>query len=146
MARSGAGTTASLPRHNVNHLFLGKTKAFSKAGKIVIESAMVKDEVPAIVCKTSIVDGDQHATPEPVHGGPNRVVHHIPEENYGILASALQAAAHEFDASVLRPGCLGENVSTTGLSAKDVCVGDIIRAGTALLEVGRPLQPDSDVW
>ena len=38
-------------------------------------------------------------------------------------------------------GLFGENFSTTGMSEKTVCIGDLYRVGEALLEVAGPRQP-----
>ncbi|SEP03588.1 MOSC domain-containing protein [Aquisalimonas asiatica] len=70
------------------------------------------------------------------HGGPDRAVSHYPAEHYAIWAQAFPDAAPE-----LTPGVLGENISTNGLSESHVCVGDIFRLGTALVQVSQPRQP-----
>jgi MOSC domain-containing protein YiiM len=40
-----------------------------------------------------------------------------------------------------RPGAFGENFSTHGLTEHDVCVGDLWRVGSALLQVSQARQP-----
>jgi MOSC domain-containing protein YiiM len=41
----------------------------------------------------------------------------------------------------LVPGAFGENVTTHGMTERDVCIGDVYRAGTALLQVSQGRQP-----
>ena len=126
-----------LPDHRIVRLAIGKAQPFSQAGSLTLQSAMVKGPVDALQCQATIVAGDEHFDPK-VHGGPNRVVHHIPAESYEVLSRELPAGG--FDAGVVHPGALGENVSTTGLSPQDVCIGDVIQAGTAVLQVRCPVQ------
>jgi MOSC domain-containing protein YiiM len=71
-----------------------------------------------------------------VHGGPDKAVHVYASEHYAAWRSELG------DRSVLRaPGAFGENLSTSGLSEANVCLGDKIRIGGVLLEVSQPRQP-----
>jgi MOSC domain-containing protein YiiM len=41
----------------------------------------------------------------------------------------------------LPPAPFGENLSVSGLHEEDVCVGDVFRAGTAVLQISQPRQP-----
>lgn len=43
----------------------------------------------------------------------------------------------------LPPAAFGENLSVSGLNEDDVCIGDIFRVGTALVQVSQPRQPCS---
>jgi MOSC domain-containing protein YiiM len=71
-----------------------------------------------------------------VHGGPEKAVHHYAGENYAKLAARFPQIA---DALVV--GSIGENVSTVGLDETTVCIGDVFRIGTALLQVCQPRRP-----
>ena len=70
-----------------------------------------------------------------VHGGGGKALHQFPAEHYARLAAAFPAAQN------LAPGGLGENISTTGLTENDVCIGDIFRLGSARIEVSQPRTP-----
>ncbi|WBU65380.1 MOSC domain-containing protein [Paracoccus aerodenitrificans] len=71
-----------------------------------------------------------------VHGGIEKAVHHYPLDHYALWREELG------DLPPLRqPGGFGENISTTGMTEKDVAVGDIFRLGTALLQVSQGRQP-----
>lgn len=71
------------------------------------------------------------------HGGPEKALHHYPLDHY---ASWL-AEYPELAAILENPGAFGENFSTLGIREEDVCVGDIFRAGTALVQVSQARQP-----
>lgn len=79
--------------------------------------------------------GDQQADRR-VHGGPEKAVHLYPADHYARLAERFPEAAGE-----LRPGTLGENLSTQGLTEADVCIGDIFILGSARLQVCQPRSP-----
>lgn len=70
------------------------------------------------------------------HGGPEKALHHYPFEHYAVWAQDIG------DNPLLRaPGAFGENLSTSGWTEVDVCVGDIVRFGSALLQVSQGRQP-----
>lgn len=66
------------------------------------------------------------------HGGPEKAVHHYPADHYGAWRrEGIEAAAPAF----------GENITTRGLSEADICIGDVFRFGSALLQVSQGRQP-----
>lgn len=71
-----------------------------------------------------------------VHGGVDKALHHYPRDHYGAWREELGAHAL-LDA----PGAFGENLSTLGATEADVCLGDRLRLGTALVEVSQSRQP-----
>ncbi len=81
------------------------------------------------------IEGDQQAD-RAVHGGPDKAIHHYPRDHYGWWAERI--GGHPLlDA----PGAFGENISTRSLTEHDVCIGDRLRLGTALVEVCQGRQP-----
>ncbi|WP_137726417.1 MOSC domain-containing protein [Prescottella subtropica] len=68
------------------------------------------------------------------HGGPEKAVHHYPADHLPFWRGELPGA-------VLGPGAFGENVSTTGVTEADVCVGDTFTVGTAIVQVSQGRQP-----
>ncbi|MGE7154888.1 MOSC domain-containing protein [Methylorubrum rhodesianum] len=72
-----------------------------------------------------------------VHGGPEKAVHHYALDH----AAAWRADLPGLPDLLERPGAFGENFSTVGLTERDVCVGDLWRAGSALLQVSQARQP-----
>ena len=79
--------------------------------------------------------GDEQADRR-VHGGPEKAVHQYAAEHYARLAQAFAEPATAFVA-----GSLGENLSLHGLTEETVYIGDIYRAGAALLQVSQPRSP-----
>ncbi len=71
-----------------------------------------------------------------VHGGPEKAVHHYAADNYARLAARFPGIAGD-----LVVGSIGENVSTSGIDETTVCIGDIYRLGTALVQVSQPRRP-----
>ncbi|MGE8634062.1 MAG: MOSC domain-containing protein [Achromobacter piechaudii] len=79
--------------------------------------------------------GDEQADRR-FHGGPEKALHHYARDHYpGWLAELGERAV------LAAPGAFGENISTSGLTEADVCVGDVFRAGTALIQVSQARQP-----
>lgn len=81
------------------------------------------------------LEGDEQAD-RSVHGGPDKALHHYPAEHYAVLAAAFPDSAARFV-----PGSIGENVSTTGWTEENVCVGDVFRIGAARVQVTQPRSP-----
>ncbi|MGO4576461.1 MOSC domain-containing protein [Cupriavidus sp. 2TAF22] len=81
------------------------------------------------------IEGDEHADPR-VHGGPEKAVHHFAAENYRRLAECFPDCA-----GILVPGSLGENISTNGLTERNVHIGDVFRMGGTVLQVSQPRSP-----
>ncbi|WP_058196433.1 MOSC domain-containing protein [Xanthomonas translucens] len=71
-----------------------------------------------------------------VHGGLDKALHHYPHDHYAAWRRELGAHAL-LDA----PGAFGENLSTHGATEADLCLGDRLRLGTALVEVSQSRQP-----
>lgn len=82
------------------------------------------------------LSGDEQADTRH-HGGVEKAVHHYPLDH----AEAWRAELPGPPALVGQPGAFGENLSTLGLTEATVCVGDVWRAGTALLQVSQARQP-----
>ena len=80
--------------------------------------------------------GDEHGDKKH-HGGPEKAIHHYPFDHYAIWKSEVPKFAVVLD----REGAFGENISTEGLTEADVCIGDIYRLGSALVEVSQARQP-----
>jgi len=114
-------------------LFVGKPVRIDDEGQF---SAIRKAPVTAAVAITRTgLAGDVQADRR-VHGGPEKAVHHYAGENYAKLAAHFPQIADD-----LCVGSIGENVSTFGLDETKVCIGDIFRLGTAVLQVSQPRRP-----
>ena len=71
-----------------------------------------------------------------VHGGPDKAVYLYPSEHYTPWRRELPEHA-----AMLLPGAFGENLTTLGLNEDTICIGDVLRAGSALLQVTQPREP-----
>jgi len=70
------------------------------------------------------------------HGGVDMAIHHYPLDHYPDWRDELGDHA-----LLAAPGAFGENISATGLTEADVCIGDRFRLGTALVEVSQGRKP-----
>jgi len=70
------------------------------------------------------------------HGGPEKALHHYPREHYA--AWATEIGPHPL---LSAPGAFGENLSTTGWTEADICIGDVVRFGPVLLQASQGRQP-----
>lgn len=71
-----------------------------------------------------------------VHGGPDKAIHHYPRDHYASWQG--EVGAHGL---LQAAGAFGENISTVGITEADVCLGDRLRLGSALVEVSQARQP-----
>ncbi|MEP2989777.1 MAG: MOSC domain-containing protein [Parasphingorhabdus sp.] len=70
-----------------------------------------------------------------VHGGIDKAIHHYPGDHYASWQSEGQMEAGK------EPACFGENLSTHGWTEDMMCIGDIIRLGSATLQISQGRQP-----
>lgn len=99
---------------------------------------------PSAIGKT-LVTGDQEidalgftqdAQADPKHhGGPDKAIHHYPTDHYApwIAEGAIPAGTV--------PAAFGENIAAIGLTEDTLCIGDVLRLGTALVQVSQGRQP-----
>jgi MOSC domain-containing protein YiiM len=118
------------------------TVASVQAGRIAplgpqrIPSAFVKHNVAGPVHVGLVgLDMDEQADLR-VHGGPEKAVYAYASAHYPAWASEIPALASRFIA-----GSFGENLTITGLTEQDLCVGDIHGIGSVRLQVCQPRQP-----
>ena len=105
-------------------------------GPEAVPSAFVKRAVDGYVAVGLLgLEGDAQADLS-VHGGPEKAVYGYAADHYASWAEDFPALAVRFAA-----GSMGENLTITGLSEGDICVGDVHAIGSALLQVCQPRQP-----
>jgi len=114
-------------------LFVGKTETLWPGQA---PSAIAKKPVRH-ACHITMtgMDGDECADPE-AHGGPDQAIHHYASDHMPFWA-----ARHPEQAAPFVPGCFGENVSTTGLDERSLCIGDVLSMGSARVQVSQGRQP-----
>jgi MOSC domain-containing protein YiiM len=125
--------TAVPPPTKVRAVLLGRAVPYTRPGT---RSGIDKQPVdgPVRVTRNGLA-GDEQGDPR-VHGGPDKAVHHYAYEHYPAWRRELPPR------QVLdQPGAFGENLSTIGWTEQDVCLADVVRVGTAVLEVSQARQP-----
>lgn len=117
----------------IDALLTGTVRPLGDSGR---DSGIDKHPVSArLWLGTEGLRGDEQADRR-FHGGPEKALHHYARDHYpGWLAELGERAV------LAAPGAFGENISTSGLTEADVCVGDVFRAGTALIQVSQARQP-----
>ena len=83
------------------------------------------------------LDGDQVGNRR-VHGGPEKAIYAYPLSGYAGWQAEFPALADR-----LGPGAMGENLVVDGLDEASVHLGDVIRCGTATLQVAQIREPCS---
>lgn len=101
-------------------------------------SSLGRVPVEALVVDVTAVRGDGCADLKH-HGGPEKALHHYPMEHYQAWQACLNLTA--MNAERMQPGGFGENLSTLGMTEHDVCIGDVIRMGSTILQVSQGRQP-----
>lgn len=99
-------------------------------------TAFRKQPVPGPVAVHHLgLEGDtQHN--KRVHGGPEKAVYSYPLSGYPGWIADFPDMATSFV-----PGAMGENLCIAGQDETTICIGDIIRAGTALIQVAQIREP-----
>lgn len=118
--------------HYPVNVFVGKVRDYdgsrpSAIGKIQVDGELTLGDLG--------LEGDEQAEKK-IHGGPDRALCHYPREHYRHWARGLPQQADLFCAPAF-----GENLSTEGLTEKNVFIGDIFRWGAALIQVTQPRSP-----
>jgi MOSC domain-containing protein YiiM len=99
-------------------------------------SAIAKSPLAGRVAITRLgLAGDQQADRQH-HGGVDKALHHYPAQHYAAWQAELPQQAALFEV-----GGFGENLATLGLDEGNVCLGDVFRLGTALIQVSQGRQP-----
>jgi MOSC domain-containing protein YiiM len=101
-----------------------------------VPSGFVKRPMPGRVDVAALgLTGDQQADLT-VHGGPEKAVY-----GYALRHYPDWQAEYPDHGERLVPGAFGENLTIDGLVEDEICVGDVHRIGSALLQVCQPRQP-----
>lgn len=123
----------SLPSIRLDALLTGRVQPFTRPGS---RSAIDKQPQQGLLAVNPLGLGGDEQGDLRVHGGVEKAIHHYPYEHYAAWAAEL--GAHPL---LMQPGAFGENFSSSGWAEHDVCLGDRIRVGTALLEVSQGRMP-----
>ena len=121
---------------SIDAVLAGKVSPLGDSGK---KSAIHKRPVTSRVhVGETGIDGDQQYERK-LHGGPEKALLHYSRDHYAAWRAEWPGGAGltRFDA----PGAFGENISTCGISETEICVGDVFRMGTVIVQVSQPRQP-----
>ncbi|WP_295687650.1 MOSC domain-containing protein [uncultured Nevskia sp.] len=117
----------------ITGLFAGRVQAMPGDGR---PTAIFKQPViGAMAVGLEGLVGDAQADRR-VHGGPEKALHHFPLETHARLAALFPEAA-----ATLVAGALGENISTSGIEEKHVCIGDVFALGSVRVQLCQPRTP-----
>ena len=70
-----------------------------------------------------------------VHGGLDKAIHHYPADHYATWRKEGEIPTGSI------PAAFGENISASGILETNICIGDVFRLGTALVQVSQGRQP-----
>ncbi|WP_024869921.1 MOSC domain-containing protein [Pseudoxanthomonas suwonensis] len=117
----------------IDAVLTGRAVDYTRPGS---RSAIAKQPVagPVLAGPEGLV-GDEQGDRR-VHGGPDKAIHHYPRDHYATWRGEI--GAHPL---LEAPGAFGENISTTGVTEADLCLGDRLRLGAAVVEVSQGRQP-----
>lgn len=113
-------------------LCAGPAKALSWRGETVT-TAIFKAPVESARVGPLGLEGDEQADLS-VHGGPDKAVYAYSADHYPWWKERLPGVA-------LPHGAFGENLTIEGFDDAAACVGDVYRAGGAVLEAVQPRLP-----
>lgn len=101
---------------------------------MTVRTGIFKEPVggPVMIDKLNLA-GDSQADLT-VHGGEDKAVYAYPAEHYEYWRQELPEIPFSF-------GIFGENLTTEGLLENRLCIGDRLRAGSAILMVTQPRMP-----
>ena len=101
---------------------------------MTVQTAIFKEPAACTVAIRQLnLAGDQQADLT-VHGGSEKAVYGYPVEHYESWRKQLPEVPFSW-------GAFGENLTTEGLSEDTLCIGDLLRAGSSILQVTQPRMP-----
>lgn len=121
-----------IERGVIEAVLVGRARPLARGKSSAIAKSAV--EGPVAVTREGL-EGDEQAD-RVNHGGAEKAVHLYPRDHYATWRAELVPPS-PLDA----PGGFGENLAVPGLTEADACIGDLWRAGTALLQVAQGRQP-----
>lgn len=102
-------------------------------GREVLTAIFKEPRSGRVAVRRHQLDGDAQADTR-VHGGEYKAVYAYPIEHYGYWEERLGRNG-------FAPGMFGENLTTSGLLEDVICIGDVLRIGSAELQVTHPRMP-----
>ena len=116
----------------IEALLIGRPAPLGDSGAI---SAIARRSVERAWLGPTGLLGDEPADTRH-HGGPDKALHHYSLDHYPAWQAEIGPRA-VFEA----PGAFGENLATRDLTEADLCLGDRVRCGGAVIELAQLRQP-----
>lgn len=117
---------------HVAALFAGGISTLGHGGE---HSGLRKRAIDRVVLTYEGVQGDQ-IVDLAHHGGSDKALCVFAQEYYAALQAQFCSPAEPLVA-----GGMGENLSSLGLLDVQICIGDVFRVGSALIQVSQPRRP-----
>ncbi|MEM6981008.1 MAG: MOSC domain-containing protein, partial [Planctomycetota bacterium] len=118
----------------VESIQIGRIQTFERQGKKAYTSAIIKTPVSSgVTVESEGIVGDQQADRKH-HGGRDKAILSYTTESLAFWQS-------EFPELIWTSGAFGENLTLSGLSETDVCIGDIFEVGEVTLQITQPREP-----
>jgi MOSC domain-containing protein YiiM len=118
----------------MNYLVLPMSAVAADKFQLGFQTAIFKEPVAGTAAIRQLnLAGDQQVDLT-VHGGSEKAVYVYPVEHYEYWRRQLPEVSFSL-------GAFGENLTSEGLSEGTLCVGDLLRAGSAILQVTQPRMP-----
>ena len=130
---SAAKTPDGLPECSLLEVRVGQVK---RLGNSDIMSGIDKLACFGPVRVSTLgVDGDEQGE-KVIHGGPEKAVLQYAHHHYAAWREEFPGSAH-----LLKAGGFGENLVASGFDEDNVCIGDVVRIGSVVVQVAQPRQP-----
>ncbi|RNF30636.1 molybdenum cofactor sulfurase [Massilia aurea] len=127
---------SSFPARPIEALLTGRARMMGKPGTLEVLSGIGKQvRQGALWLALDGLEGDEQGD-RIYHGGPEKALHHYAFEHYPHWRAWYPDSPVPYLA-----GAFGENVSTVGMSEREVHVGDVFRVGETLVQVSQGRQP-----
>ncbi|MFZ0590721.1 MAG: MOSC domain-containing protein [Bryobacteraceae bacterium] len=123
--------TAQLRR--IVSINVGQPREVEAGDRRVLTSIFKEPVQGKVALRHYNVQGDRQSDLS-VHGGPNKAVYSYSAEHYLFWTVQLPGTPLPF-------GAFGENLTTEGMLEEGVHIGDVFRAGSAILKVTQPRMP-----
>lgn len=120
-------------------LLIGQPVPFRSDGAISSIGSRIAADRPVRLTMAGFA-GDKVGDPT-VHGDADKAVHFYPVEHYAAWAADFRKSHAEPHPHLQRLGGFGENVAATGMTEDRLCIGDLFRIGSALVEISQGRQP-----
>ena len=113
-------------------LYSGK---LTNIGKKRSPTGIYKQSMSQVSVDESGIIGDIQADKR-YHGGPEKALHQYALSSYEKIIKRYPLLHKQAN-----PGMIGENLSATDMNEHNVCIGDIYKVGSAILQVSSPRIP-----